>query len=811
MLKLFAFISILLLFPVTISAQNAAIVGTVTDDEGAPLTGATIQVLDTDRGAITDSDGHFALSDLEPGDYELRISYIGYRAERKQLTANEDESIRLDVALSQELSMPQITVIGRSPEQFARIPGSAASVDRRKIEQIQPVSGHEVFRSISGIHAVEEEGLGLRANIGVRGLDPNKSRSVLMMEDGVPVALAPYGEPEMYYTPPMDRMEGVEVVKGSGSIKYGPQTFGGVVNYITPDPPAERETDLQLSGGQGGYFIGRINHGNTVGQAGYSLNVLRKQGNEVGLLDFGLTDINSKIKLSLSDNSILGAKAGFYDEQSNSTYVGLSQRMFESGNFDYTHLAPDDNLDIRRYSVSISLDHYFSPNTQLQTTVYGYTTTRNWSRQDFDNIRQDDREYARVVGNPDADGGALYFRETTGNRNRSFDVFGVEPRFNTNFMIGGLNNELDAGARYLFERAYEKRINGTIINPASGDIRDDEIRTGRALSAFVQNRTYLTDHLSVTPGLRFEYFSYDRDVKRVGYENVNIFQSDELVEWIPGIGLNYTFGEHSAVYAGVHRGFGPPRVKDAISVGELGDDLTPEETYVLQSEELDAERSWNYELGTRSTITDGFNIEFTGFLLDFSNQVIPVAESAAGAGVAGAAGLTNGGATRSYGLEAEAGINLGTLLQNPHLPAFQISSTYTQATFTEDRFIDDDGETINVRGNRLPYSPALVTTASINQQFGFGLELNLNGSFVGEQYGDPLNRETATLNGREGKIDSYFLLDANAVYNLPLLSGVSLNMSAKNLLDERYIVSRRPQGIRLGLPRFISAGMSWNF
>lgn len=94
--------------------------------------------------------------------------------------------------------MPQIEVIGQ-PARLVRIPGSATVIRAEALVRTQPVSGNEVLRKVAGIHAVEEEGIGMRANIGIRGLDPNRSRTILVMEDGVPVSLAPYGEPELYY------------------------------------------------------------------------------------------------------------------------------------------------------------------------------------------------------------------------------------------------------------------------------------------------------------------------------------------------------------------------------------------------------------------------------------------------------------------------------------------------------------------------------------------------------------------------------------------------------------------------------------
>ena len=133
-----------------------------------------------------------------------------------QTTTESQSSVKTEVGDTLKTGvMPQVEVIGVL-DRFVRIPGSADLINFQRIRAISPLSGNEVIRSISGIHVVDEEGLGLRANIGIRGLDPDRSRTVLMLEDGIPIALAPYGEPEMYYTPSIDRMVGIEILKGSG-------------------------------------------------------------------------------------------------------------------------------------------------------------------------------------------------------------------------------------------------------------------------------------------------------------------------------------------------------------------------------------------------------------------------------------------------------------------------------------------------------------------------------------------------------------------------------------------------------------------
>jgi len=694
-------------------------------------------------------------------------------------------------------SMPQIEVVGIQ-DRFVRIPGSADIIGRAQIQAIAPVSSNEVFRRISGLHVVEEEGVGLRANIGIRGLDPDKSRTVLMLEDGVPIALAPYGEPEMYYTPSMDRMVGVEVIKGSGSILFGPQTFGGVINYLTANPPAVPTTTAHVRGGEGGYFTGRFGYGTTVGNTGFQATYLHKSGDNVGLLQYGLHDFNSKIKLVLAPNSIVGVKLGFYNEQSNSTYIGLTQTMFDTGLYDFTHLSPNDNLDIRRYSASVTHDYFFSENARLKTTAFGYTTTRNWSRQDFDNTPTSSRAYDRIVGDPNTAFGAIFFRNTTGNRNRQFEVMGIEPRFSLNTDMGGYRNELDAGVRFLYERAFEQRVDGTPERPTSGLLRDDEIRTGRALSAYVQNRIFLTADLTFTPGLRVEYFHYERDILRNANQERSIVNSSSITELIPGAGLNYRLDANSAAYIGIHRGFGPPRTKDAITSAGIAEDL-------------EAERSWNFEAGVRGGLHAYLSGELTVFYLVFSNQVIPVSESSGGVGT-GLSGLINGGETEHLGLETVLEADLGGFLNLPFGVVFRNAATITKAEFSSDRFVNiGGGQSENVKGNTLPYAPELLINSRLDLTMPFGLYMGIDGTYISRQFGDIRNTLTGSNDGRQGPIPAYYVLNATISYPLALLPGSSVSIAVKNLFDERYIVSRRPQGIRVGLPRFVTAGIDLNF
>lgn len=709
----------------------------------------------------------------------------GQKQNENQLIVSTTSEI--DTTFIKMKDFPQVDIIGRKPSLLNRIPGSANIITATSIKNSKPISGNEMFKKVTGINVVDEEGAGLRANIGMRGLDPDRSRNVLMMEDGVPIALAPYGEPEMYYTPAIDRMKSIEVLKGSGSILYGPQTVGGVINYITNDPPLDPTFALSLRGGDGNYFTGQAGYGTTVDNVGFQLGILHKQADKLGITRFDINDLTAKIGFQISEKSRIGIKLAYYDENSNSTYVGLTQNMYNNEEY-FTIIAPNDELDIRRYSANLTHDYFFSDNAFLRTTVYGYTTTRNWLRQDFS--RTSIASGTGVVwGDTSVTRGAIYMRNSTANRDRQFEVAGIEPRVHFSYSIGNIRNELDGGIRFHYERAFEQRIDGQSADAKSGNLREDEIRTGYAQSLFAQNRFFLSRDLTIIPGLRLENFIYERDIFRINYSDTSITNNDNIFALVPGFGINYNFEDSYSVFAGVHRGYAPPRIKDAI-------------TNDGQALNLDAELSWNYELGVRANLTSFLNFELTGFLMDFSNQIIPVSVSSGGTGT----GLVNGGETMHLGVEGGVSFELHKIFRTNYQLSLSAYSTYVNSTYSGDRFITISNQTVNINGNELPYAPDFTFTGALELDTQFGLGFDLSATYVGEQFTDELNTIETSPSGETGEMPSFITMDLTASYFISDINS-SIYFSVKNLFDERYIASRRPQGIKVGLQRFISAGI----
>ncbi len=766
-----------------------ALLGTVVDPNGRTVSRARVEVSPGNRAVLSDQSGQFRL-DLPPGEYTLAASHKDFEPATAEARVNAGGATEALVQFRKlRPAHVQVDVIGGDPEGALReIPGSAVLVDHKELAEQHAADANEVLRSLPGVHVREDSGpVGMRLNIGIRGLNPDRSRTLLVLEDGFPLALAPYGEPEMYYSPPIDRMSRLEVLKGSGSIVHGPQTIGGVLNFITPDPPPQPQGTLELVGGQRGFFAGQASYGGTRENTGWYVNLLRKQGDGWRSFHFDINDLIAKLNVSLSETQKLGFKLGVYDEKSNSTYLGLTQSQFRAD--PNLNLVPDDLLKIRRYSGSLLHQLVLSSHALLSTGFFGYTTTRNWRRQDFDRARKPGVAYRSVFGDESVPGDAIFLRDSATNNNREFDVAGAESRLSLEHRALGKNQRLETGIRYLYEQHRDRRIDGANYVALSGVIREDEIRTGHAASGFIQNRVFLSDRLTITPGLRLERYEYVRHILRQPVagvpSDVNVSKGDGVFKPIPGIGAAFQPLGPLTIFADVHRGFAPPRIKDAITRAGV-------------SLNLDAELSWNYEAGGRLNLGRGLKAEATFFVIDFQNQIIPAAQSGGATTT-----LVNGGRTLHRGAEFAFFADWARLFGSRLGFWTEVRHTYLPtARFTAGEF----------KGNRLPYAPENAFGLRTGYRHRKGLLIQIDGVRAGDQFGD--NRQTVrgTADGTAGLLPAYWVWNLAAGHEIQREHwAVNPFVTIKNLANAIYISSRAPLGIQPGMFRQVNAGLRLRF
>lgn len=679
-------------------------------------------------------------------------------------------------------TIDRVVVVGTA-EQAALQPGSAYVLSEDELRKSRVISVNEALRKVPGVTVRDEEGFGLRPNIGIRGLNPTRSTKVLLLEDGLPFTYAPYGDNASYFHAPIERYERIEVLKGSGMLRFGPQTIGGVINYITPEPPQDFEGQIDLSAGNLGYGKARVQ----LGGAGHLVDLMHKEGD--GARDnqsLEQNDLNYKYTVAIGDNQQLTLRASYLNEDSQVTYSGLTDAEYRNFGTSYNPFK-NDKFNLERFGASATWGVAFSDAVKLATNAYYYEFHRDWWRQS--STTTDGQcgaafTAARGIGtrvNVDA----CNSRQL---RNRDYTTWGVEPRLLANYTLGAVKGELEAGVRFHREKQERLQLNGTSPTATTGALAEHNLRDVKAVSGFVQNR-FDFGRFALIPAVRFESVDFSR-TNRLG---AGAYGESSLDEVIPGLGATFDLTDNTVLFAGVHEGFAPPRAEDLISNSG-------------GSVDVDAEKSRNIELGLRGRPLEGLSYEVALFDNDFDNQV------SVGSIAGGSTPLAQGEA-RYRGLELAARADFGTLASLDWNPYAQLA--YTALPEAEQSTVlvrVDNGLAVagSRAGNRMPYAPEQTATLRFGAELG-GFDASLEAVHVSSQYADFANTPVAAANGsgQFGKLPKYTTLNLALNYDLAN-TGWGFYAAVKNLTDREYIADRT-RGILPGAPRQWLVGFNYAF
>lgn len=772
-----------------VAAQSrAAISGHVVDITGARVPGARVTAhLSSDpasASAVSDAAGGFVLQPLEPGDYEVVAQLDGFSLTEARVTVDALPVV-IELRLRPGGLAEELTVIGArlvgSEEMRRRLPGGFDLLTRETLEASHVFTTSEALRKIPGVVVRDEEGLGLRPNIGLRGLNPTRSSKVLLLEDGLPVSYAPYGDNASYYHPPIDRFDRVEVLKGSSQIAYGPVTLGGVLNYITPDTPSHPKGAIAVTAGNRGYLNAGGTIGGTWGNTGFLTHALRKQSDGAREnVHSGLVDVMAKVSRAFGPTRQLALKGNYYGERSQVTYSGL--RELEYRRAPRQNPFSNDRFDGDRTGATAVYRALLWSRVAMTASAYASHFARDWWRQSSNSgQRPNDAADPQCAG-------MANLNISCGNegRLRRYRQVGAELRARHDF-VAGSRQEIDFGVRVHGERQDRLQENGETPTARRGVLVESNLRTTDAVSAFVQHR-WLAGSWTVTPGARIERISYTRTNRLLGVSG-----DTSTTELVPGLGVSWGPGLDHTLFAGVHRGFGPARAEDVINNTTGG------------TVDLEPERSWNYEAGGRVRI-GGVKVQATAFRLDYANQIIP-ASLAGGVGTA----LTNGGQTLHQGVEGGLDVDWRHLRGTGH--DLYLGAAYTWlpvARFRGVRTSNVPGfADISISGNRLPYAPEATASATAGYRHAVGLDVQLEMQRVGGQFADDLNTVAGSADGQRGLIPAYAYLNLAASWRIPR-SGGSVFLAIKNL-DDRLFIIDRSRGILPGHPRLVHVGTAWRF
>ncbi|MCC5880743.1 MAG: TonB-dependent receptor [Idiomarina sp.] len=653
--------------------------------------------------------------------------------------------------------MPAIEVIsvtGRHAAHRYDETGSVVIISSEDIERVQPLSTEDILRRVPGINVKSEEETGIVANFGIRGLSASESKS-LVLEDGVPVAPGLFIGNDRYFNPRIQRISGVEILKGSSSLRYGPSTIGGVVNYqtITPDD------GVKLSGRVGSFNMREmtVEAGNSTRSGDAFGGVVATHSRSDGFMDKGydMTDIMFKSGAALSNSQSIGMKFSYHENEANISYRGLLLDDYRAGAT--YNPAPDDYYLTDRVAFDANHEWLLGNNMTLKTIIYWSDVSRDYWRYNVDTAASNQA------------GRWVYTDDLTGN-NRSFERYGIESRLIFDNQLLSYPAQSEVGVRFMSEESDDTRIRATRQADRTGLNDRHRVDSADSIAAHAQTRVHLTDSFALTPGIRVESYQQQQVILTQNNESAKTSNT----EYLPGVGFTFDANSDTQFYGGVYRAFSP--ATNGVALDGLTD------------QNLDGERSTNFEAGVRGNL-DRFNYEVAAFYMDFSNQVVT-------GNTDPNLSQSNAGSTEHYGMEFLLGYDFGA--------GFSADANTTWVP--KSRFMSGEFD-----GNRLPYAPEIVANLALNYNFE-NLKASLSAHHRGEQYGDPSNQVALPENAAGGIWGG--LMPAYTVYDFTTQYAVNNQLSVfgsvKNLTDKRYIAGLR-QGIYVGPERSFEVGVRYSF
>lgn len=674
--------------------------------------------------------------------------------------------------------LPEVTVVGRSGKsdynQMPEVVGTSIYAGKKNaLIVLDNVQGNvvtnnmrQVMAKVPGIHIWESDPSGIQIGIAARGLSPNRSWEFNVRQNGYDIAADPFGYPEAYYNPQLQAVQRIEVVRGQGSLQYGPQ-FGGMVNYILRNgsdinKPFEFETNQTV--GSNALF----NSYNAIGGKTEKIHYYaffdhrngdgwRKNSRYFTNSGFGTITYYLNPKFSLTAEIMHShirsqQPGGLTDAQIEQD----ARQSFRSRNwFDITWTTP-----------ALIANYRISERARWNTKLFATIGDRN------------SLGYLQSINVKDSINAA-----TMQYNNRTVQIdqyrnYGLESRFLSDYNIGQTENTFSGGIR-LYTGTTHRKADGKGTTGSDYDIaisgsypRDIEFDSKNA-AAFVENIFRVTDKILLVPGIRYEWLEGAAS-GRNGYTSggseillQNIKRSRSFV--LAGLGAEYHITKNTEFYANYSQAYRP------IQFANL---QAPPTTDVVDSD-LEDSKGYNIDLGYRGKLHDYLQFDVSGFFLQYNDRIGTVTVP----GTPSYRLITNVGNSTSKGFEGYAEFNpVRAFSTNKNIDLIVFASYgYTHARYGSDH---KDAAT---KGKKVENAPENIVRAGLTAGYQ-KLLLTAQVSYVGETFSDANNTAAPSANGQNGLIPSYTVTDLTVSYKFPKY--INIKAGINNLLDERYFTRR---------------------
>lgn len=771
--------------------------GAIRDEvTNSPIVGADIYCHNSEQVLQSDLNGAFSFEGLTAGMVTFTIFTLEYSTliDSVLITQNSTKDFRLKPL---DIKLSEVEIIAKKKELFALktlkdVEGTSINAGRKsEVIVMDFIQGNtasnnarQIYAQVAGLNIYEGSNGGLQLGIGGRGLDPNRTSNFNTRQNGYDISADVLGYPENYYTPPADAIEEIQVIRGASALQYGTQ-FGGLINFKLRKARSFQPIVVKSLQTVGSF--GLFNSFNYIGgnKGKWSANAFYnyKQGdgyrsNSTFRAHTGFLNIRYQFSKSTS----LSAEATYFNYLAKQA-GGLTDRQFRENPRQSTRDRNWFGVDWLLYN--LKLEHNFDQNKILSVSFFGLNAQRNsvGFRGDPKNINANP---ITDLDEQDIDGNYILSRDLIKG---TFDNLGIEAKFLQKYKWRDFNNVLLVGAKIYKANNTSMQGPGSKGVDADFNLYTDPDYANQSnftlpntnVALFGEHIFYLSDRLSITPGVRLEYIKTESKGRynQVVFDNAGnpianntVFEVTSLPRRFAlfGLGVGYEWDKSLKSYANLSQNYRSVTFSDIRVVNP---------TFIIDSSISD-ERGFTADVGLRGQLSKLISYDVSLYSIAYRDRIGVVLNEKANRV------RKNIGNAIIGGVESLVDFNLAHLFQ-PEKRVWQWN-IFANTALTTSQYTSSDEQ--NVIGKRVEFIPFVNLKSGVN--FGYkNILANFQITYLSEQFTDVQNSEATadgdSRSGVVGKIDAYEIMDCSVSYSY---KGFGIEAGINNVLDKSYFTRR---------------------
>ena len=633
-------------------------------------------------------------------------------------------------------------------------------------------NARQIFNQIPGLNIYQNDDAGLQLHIGGRGLDPNRTSNFNTRQNGYDISADVLGYPESYYTPPAEAIEEIQIIRGAASLQYGTQ-FGGLVNFKLKDASTYRPITgvIRNTIGTNRLYTNFTQLSGRLGKWRYIGQVNIKKGNGFRPnSEFNSSNVFAKISYDFSENTILSAEVTYLDYLAQQA-GGLTDDLFNEN--PYQSNRERNWFGLYWFLYNIKFEHALSDNSNISVNFFGLNAQRNAIGFRSNRVSQVDSYEERDLIKGD------------------FNNFGIEARWLKKYILGNKKAVFLLGGKYYSAKNTSAQGPGSASNEADFSFYNEEYPSynqqsnytypNENISIFLENIFYINKRMSVTPGLRYENIltATEGNYQRINSdaagnvilnETLNSIESRRRSFVLLGLGLSYKASHPLEYYSNISQNYRSVTFTD-ISIINPAFSINPNIT---------DEKGYTIDLGIRGKIKKMMSFDLNFFHLSYQNRIGFIQKAFKDGSVKSERG--NVGDANLSGLESLIDLNIGELFKM-NLKKYSLIS-FINYSFIETKYSNSNIQ--GIKGKKVEFVPK--DNLKFGLRYGYkNLTLNMQFSYVSEQFTDSSNAVEGNLSGVIGIIPAYKLVDLSGAFKL---NKFKLEFGVNNTLNEAYFTRR---------------------